>query len=214
MPITRSHAKYEDFLRDEYLKLHDIYEDFDKRALSIKGWISGGAVAAMAVAFGVDVPAYREVIPWFVIALAATFWALEAGWKLYQQGYRDRIRVLEAYFRGDPDIIDKTPTPFQTYGAWYRGFVKDEPIYPYEELPPTRDMRPRSLRWLPATPWPLRPQWMIVRYLKIALYLNVMLPYAVIIALAWLSLGTLDRAQADAAARAPGVATVAGKGKV
>ena len=43
------------FLKDEYLKLQDLFEDFDRRSLTIKGWVSAGAavaiVAGAALAF-------------------------------------------------------------------------------------------------------------------------------------------------------------------
>ena len=39
------------YLRDEYLFLQGQYEDYDKRSLTIKGWVSTGAIAALALAF-------------------------------------------------------------------------------------------------------------------------------------------------------------------
>jgi len=39
----------EQFLKDEYLKLQDQYEDYDRRALMIKGWVGAGAIAAVAL---------------------------------------------------------------------------------------------------------------------------------------------------------------------
>ena len=38
------------FLKDEYIFLQGQYEDYDKRSLTIKGWVSTGAVTALALA--------------------------------------------------------------------------------------------------------------------------------------------------------------------
>nr|VFK13444.1 MAG: hypothetical protein BECKLFY1418C_GA0070996_100343 [Candidatus Kentron sp. LFY] len=40
-----------DYLKEEYFKLQDQYEDYDRRALSIKGWIGAGATAGIAIGF-------------------------------------------------------------------------------------------------------------------------------------------------------------------
>jgi hypothetical protein len=58
---------------------------------------------------------------------------------MFQYALSDRIRVIEAYFRGDPDVLIKDPVPFQTYNAWFESYLQDRPIYPYEE-----NYRPQS----------------------------------------------------------------------
>lgn len=125
------------YLKDEYLFLQGQYEDFDRRSLTIKGWFSGGAVAAMALTFSVPQP-YSGLVPITVASVAAVFWYLEAYWKLFQYALSDRIRIIEAYFRGDPDILLKDPPPFQIYNSWYHSYSRDEPIYEYE-----RSWRPK-----------------------------------------------------------------------
>ena len=84
------------FLKDEYLLLQNQYEDFDRRSLTIKGWVASGAAAALAISFSTS---YRLsiLIPVFVSAIALVFWYLEAKWKLFQYALADRIRVIEAY---------------------------------------------------------------------------------------------------------------------
>jgi hypothetical protein len=116
------------FLKDEYLLLQNQYEDFDRRSLTIKGWVASGAAAALAISFSTS---YRlsVLIPVFVTVIALVFWYLEAKWKLFQYALADRIRVIEAYFRDDPNKPEESPAPFQIYNAWYRSYVKDEPIY-------------------------------------------------------------------------------------
>jgi hypothetical protein len=126
-------------LKDEYLLLQNQYEDFDRRSLTIKGWVASGAAAALAISFSTS---YRvsEMIPVFVTVIALVFWYLEAKWKLFQYALADRIRVIEAYFRDDPDKPEASPAPFQIFAAWYKSYAKDEPIYEYE-----RPYRPRPL---------------------------------------------------------------------
>ena len=162
MPINISDDKRRDYLRDEYLFLQGQYEDYDKRSLTIKGWVSTGAAGALALSFSGGYTG-KAVVPIMTAVIVLSVWYLEASWKLFQYALSDRIRVIEAYFRGDPDIHEKTPAPFQIYHAWFRSFANDQPIYEYEER-----FRPRSrlLRWIDAARQPF-----------------VCLPYLLIVAL-------------------------------
>ncbi len=92
------------FLKDEYLLLQNQYEDFDRRSLTIKGWIGSGAAASLALSFN-STSRYAFLVPIFVAVIAAVFWYLEASWKMFQYALSDRIRIIEAYFREDPDIL-------------------------------------------------------------------------------------------------------------
>lgn len=127
-----------DYLKDEYLKLQDQYEDYDRRALQIKGWIGAGTIAAFGI--GLNEPILTRDLVLFTIALISLcFWYLEAKWKLFQYAITDRIRILEAHFRQDEEILFKDPEPLQIYNWWFRSYSRDEPIYPYE-----REFRPKS----------------------------------------------------------------------
>lgn len=119
------------FLRDEYLLLQNQYEDFDRRSLQIKGWLTGGAIAALGLAFNSESPVAASV-PIATAIIAAVIWYHEAKWKLFQYALTDRIRVIEAYFRGDPEMPEPQPSPFQVYNSWYRSYSEDLPLYPYE----------------------------------------------------------------------------------
>lgn len=116
------------FLKDEYLLLQNHYEDFDRRSLTIKGWIASGAVAALAISFST---AYTRayLLSISVAAVAAVFWYLEAHWKVFQDAIGDRVRIIEAYFRSDPYILEKNPVPFQAYHQFSASYEKDLPIY-------------------------------------------------------------------------------------
>lgn len=152
------------FLRDEYLLLQNQYEDFDRRSLTIKGWAVAGAVAGLALTFKSDGPG--RLVPLLVAVVAIMVWALEAAWKLFQYALADRIRVIEAYFRGDREVLVDDFAPFQSYHWWFRTFVRDEPIFSYETSGP--NARPRSIA---------------VRFWAAAWQPFVFAPYVVILAL-------------------------------
>jgi hypothetical protein len=156
MSDTMSEEQRRGYLKDEYLFLQGQYEDYDRRSLTIKGWVTSGAVAALALAFNAS---YQKafMIPAMVAVMICVIWYLEAYWKLFQYALADRIRITEAYFRNDQDIFFKNPQPFQIYHWWYKSFSHDEPIFEYE-----RKTRPRSAR---------------IRMLKAAFHWFVMLPY-------------------------------------
>jgi hypothetical protein len=154
-----------DLLKEEYFKLQDLFEDFDNRALTIKGWVASGAIAALALAFGVSekFAPFAFYIPIFVATVTACVWGLETTWKIFQGGFAGRIRTIEAYFRDDPDRIDKTPKPLQIYHAWADAFHRDPPIYEYE-----RAHRPRNI---------------VLRFLGEGLHPSVSVPYLPILVL-------------------------------
>ena len=74
---------------------------------------------------------------------------------------QDRIRLIEAYFRGEDDVLYKHLPPLQIYQWWYKSYSKDEPIYPYEKA-----YRPRSN---------------LLRLFQAGVQDFVMLPYSLII---------------------------------
>jgi hypothetical protein len=156
-----------DYLKDEYLCLQAHYEDYDRRPLILKSWATGGATAALALTFNTS---YKLAlfVPVLVATVCAVIWYLEAHWKLFQYALADRIRVIEAYFRNDPDILLKTPHPLQIYHWWYLSYAKDEPIYEYER---TTDKKPG------------RPQPLSARLRRVAFQRYVCLPYLPILGL-------------------------------
>jgi hypothetical protein len=146
MTIEMTENERRNYLKDEYLLLQNQYEDYDKRSLTIKGWVSAGAAAALALAPNSSFMVVGLFLPISVAVIVAAIWWLEAYWKVFQYALNDRIRMIEAYFRNEPDILIKDPgIPFQTYNWWYKSYQKDEPIYEYERT----KIRPRP-KSLPA----------------------------------------------------------------
>jgi hypothetical protein len=128
------------FLKDEYLFLQAQYEDYDRRSLTIKSWVSTAAVTALALAFNSSYHQGSIAIAIMVAIAVGVVWYLEAYWKLFQYALSDRIRIIEAYFRDEREILVKgPPDPFQIYHWWYRSYAYDKPIFEYE-----KKTRPRS----------------------------------------------------------------------
>lgn len=98
-------------LEEEYKLLISRWEDFDRRALSIKGWVTAGAVVATIT--------LRPETPPMLIIFAATIiltaWFMEAIWKSWQHANAPRIMAIERYFRGENDFPIR---PFQMQSSW------------------------------------------------------------------------------------------------
>ncbi|MCD2173009.1 hypothetical protein [Rhizobium sp. C4] len=161
------------FLKDEYLFLQGQYEDFDRRSITIKGWMASGSFLGLVFSLKEAGLVYLYIHASLII-VSLMVWYLEAKWKLFQYALADRIRVIEAYFRGDQDIFIKNPDPFQIYNSWFRSYAQDEPIYEYE-----RNRRDRSEN---------RPRNPMRRLIRVALQTFVHLPYSIIVILSLLGL--------------------------
>jgi hypothetical protein len=150
------------YLKDEYLLLQSQYENYDQRSLTIKGWITAGATAGIAIGENSGKPSAHAVLL-IVATISICIWYLEGRWKMFQHAIRDRIRILEAFFRRDQDILEeyKNPLPFQIYHSWFNAQWKDVPIFEYEKY-----FRPRSF---------------LFRFLRVMMLDFVFVPYLPII---------------------------------
>jgi len=124
--------KTNEFLKDEYLMLQGFYEDFDRRALLIKGWSVTIAIAGLALGFEKSLP---EI--WFLSGVAALmFWVIDGKWRVYQYANRKRIKEIEAHFRSEKEIAI---FPFQAYDKWWLGYQEQSLLkillYPIVMLP-------------------------------------------------------------------------------
>jgi hypothetical protein len=164
----------DEFLRDEYLKLQDQYEDYDRRALQIKSWIGTAAIAGFAL--GTDVTKHIDSRTLLIIAsIASCFWYLEAVWKTFQYAITDRIRIIEAHFRRDEDILFKDPKPFQIYHWWFKSYAEDPPIFPYETK--YRPSRKRKRFWDAACQSFVHLPYSLIVAICLGLYLWDFLPH-------------------------------------
>ncbi|QXQ04763.1 hypothetical protein KX816_10585 [Sphingosinicellaceae bacterium] len=113
-------------LESEYLKLQDIVERNDDRALQIKGWsvtVSlAGAIAAIVSDKISDQQRGYALIA--CAAAAAGFWLIETYWKLFQRAFFGRINEIEDALRaGTADTVRSFQigrswqTSFQQYGV-------------------------------------------------------------------------------------------------
>lgn len=108
----------ENLLKEEYFFLQQAYEDFDRRALLIKGWSVTLSLGGIAIAF--QEGSIQILILSGLVALL--FWVLEAMWKLFQYCNSVRIREIESYFRGDIEYL----TPLQAYSTWFKTFQESK----------------------------------------------------------------------------------------
>lgn len=121
-----------DELKEEYLFLQQTYEDFDNRALLIKGWAITVSLGALALGFNPGNKIFFAPIFLFVCISSLLFWFIEAKWKTFQYANAYRIRILEAYFRGDENYQEIVP--FQIYNSWFKSYSQDPPIHEYEKF--------------------------------------------------------------------------------
>jgi hypothetical protein len=100
-----------DELKAEYTILQTQYEAFDARALLIKSW----SAPLLAAGVGLGANNHSVAIIFALIIAAGCLWALEAMWKAFQYCYTDRIKLIEAWFRGQ---CSQEISPFQIFTAW------------------------------------------------------------------------------------------------
>lgn len=114
-------------LRAEYLLVQNQYEAFDQRALSLK------ALATPLLGAGIAVGLKEESCAILSAAtlVAISLWLLEAIWKSFQYCLSDRIRLLEAWHRGEGE--DQI-APFQIFTSWGEAWDRQY-RYPRSWLP-------------------------------------------------------------------------------
>lgn len=150
-------------LKEEYFFLQKAFEDFDLKSLSIKGWVTTGSAAAFILGVKWQEVATPTVLA--IIAVCVVVWVVEAIWKLSQKAFSNRIRTIEAYFRGDKTVVTHEVFPLQIYNSWYQAYYKDLPVYSYEI---EKGLREKTIQ---------------VRFFKTLLRPSVFFPYLPIIAI-------------------------------
>ncbi len=109
--------QFNSLLKDEYVLLQNFYEESDRKALLIKGWSVTISVGGLAIGFE-----RSEPLIWLLAGIAGfLFWAIDAKWRTYQYANRERIKQIEAYFRGENKA---KLAPLQIYSSWWEGYQK------------------------------------------------------------------------------------------
>jgi hypothetical protein len=98
-------------LKDEYVMLQNLYEDFDSKGLTIKSWSITVALATI----GTAVLAKRNDLLLVAFVSALVFWYLEAYWRGLAYFFAVRIQNIEAAFRTEKW---KEEVPLQLYSTW------------------------------------------------------------------------------------------------
>ena len=113
-----------DLLADEYMRLHAIFEDFDDRALLIKGWSITVVLAGLIKAMELK----NRPIAWLSASVACLFWLVEAMWKSFQQSFVPRILEIERAFVSD-DPVGSVGSPLQIYSRWDENWWHHLPVH-------------------------------------------------------------------------------------
>lgn len=98
-------------LKDEYLHLQKVIEDFDGRAVTIKAWSVTFSLVALVGAFASHAP-----VAFLVGSFSAClFWMIEGYWKTFQYAHYARTGKIERFFAGEI----KELIPMQIGASWY-----------------------------------------------------------------------------------------------
>ncbi len=106
-------------LKDEYVMLQNLYEDFDSKGLTIKGWSITVALATI----GSGLLSNRNVLLLVAFAVALMFWYLEAYWRGLAYFFAVRIQNIEQAFRTEEW---KEEVPLQLYSTWTETYKKEK----------------------------------------------------------------------------------------
>jgi hypothetical protein len=128
-----------ELLKAEYIKLQEIVESFDAKALQFKGWsvtvTLAGAVGAL-VADGIS-NEQRLLVLLLASFGSLAFWGSEAMWKTFQQAFYTRLRAIEDAMAKGTQI-----TPFAISTSWHDSFHANKErvfwktlIWPHTAMP-------------------------------------------------------------------------------
>ena len=109
--VTKAEETQAILLKDEYVMLQNLYEDFDSKGLTIKSWSITVALATI----GTAVLANRNDLLLVAFVSAIMFWYLEAYWRGLAYFFAVRIQNIEEAFQTDKW---KEEVPLQLYSTW------------------------------------------------------------------------------------------------
>lgn len=120
MALTDAHQ----LLVDEYMFLQRCIEEFEGRALTVKGWSVTLGSGAIAAAIQQDNPSIFLA----AAASAAGFWLTEAIRKGQQRTFNQRVSTIEAYFRmAFPGTPPHSISPLQISTSWWQAHLRKRP---------------------------------------------------------------------------------------
>ena len=105
-------------LKDEYVMLQNLYEDFDSKGLTIKGW---SITVALAI-IGTGLLAQKDILLLVAFFTSLVFWYLEAYWRGLAHFFSVRIQNIEKAFRAE---TWKDEVPLQLYSTWSEEYDKE-----------------------------------------------------------------------------------------
>ncbi|WP_130854970.1 hypothetical protein [Olivibacter jilunii] len=113
---------HEELLKEEYLHLQKIVEEFDGKTITIKAWSVTGSLVAIGTGFSNNVHFGNAL---FLIGALSSFlfWIVEANWKAYQLSYYQRITRIETHFRGG-DYTSAFQISCTWAESWHNEFKK------------------------------------------------------------------------------------------
>lgn len=103
--------KLADLLKDEYVMLQNLYEDFDNKGLTIKNW----AITVALAITGASILDHNKNLLWLAFGASFVFWYLEAYWRGLSHFLAVRIQNLEAMLKNG---TWEKELPLQVYSTW------------------------------------------------------------------------------------------------
>lgn len=116
-----SSEKFRKELREEYFKVVDILQSYDKYYLTIKNW----GVTAFGVASAVGISNKAPAIFLLVSLISVGFWLTEVRFKLFQLGHTLRASELEQMLRSS-SIEASYPRILSAFGEESRKNIQTE----------------------------------------------------------------------------------------
>lgn len=92
----------DEFVKEEYLHLQKVIENFDQKSLTIKSW-------SVTVSMAGIVSAFTQRNPYILLLSAGAsllFWIIEGLWKSFQHAHYPRVQTIEQYYKAGRTTAD------------------------------------------------------------------------------------------------------------
>jgi hypothetical protein len=91
----------DEFVKEEYLHLQNVIENFDQKSLTIKSW-------SVTVSMAGIVSAFTQKNPYILLLSAGAsllFWIIEGLWKSFQHAHYPRVKDIEQYYKSGKSAV-------------------------------------------------------------------------------------------------------------